>query len=184
MKLRLFSSVVIFLSAYSPLAIIFCIQDFDFEKQELIHPLVIWPILGLATVSCITLWATVSFPKVSTAPVTIKSVTNKSGELVSYTIPYMVSFFVIEHWDAQLLASFAFFMFIMFWLTLKTHTIFNNPILAMMGYNIFDVHYETNGRECQDILLAKGERLRKNEQCRIVEISEQLYLVTERNPEV
>lgn len=184
MKLRLFSSVVIFLSAYSPLAIIFCIQNFDFEKQELMHPLVIWPILGLAIVSCITLWATVRLPKVSTSPVTIKSVTNKSGELVSYTIPYMVSFFVIEHWNTQLLASFAFFMFIMFWLTLKTHTIFNNPILAMMGYNIFDVHYEKNGRECQDYLLAKGERLRKNEPCRIVEISEQLYLVTERNPEV
>jgi hypothetical protein len=184
MKLRLFSSVIIFLSAYSPLAVIFCIQSFDFKNQQLMHPLVIWPILGLAVISCIILWATVKLPKVSSAPVTIKSVSNKSSELVSYTIPYMVSFFVIEHWNAQLLVSFAFFMFIMFWLTLKTHTIFNNPILAMMGYNIFDVHYEKNGREYQDYLLAKGGRLITNEQCRIVEISEQLYLVTQRNPEV
>jgi hypothetical protein len=184
MKLRIFSSVIIFLSAYSPLAIIFCIQNYDFEKQEMLHPHIIWPILGLAVVSCIILWATVSLPKVSMAPVTVKSVSNKSSELVSYTIPYMVSFFVIEHWNTQLLISFAFFMFIMFWLTLKTHTIFNNPILAMLGYNIFDVHYEKNGREYQDYWLAKGGRLRKNEQCRIVEISEQLYLVTERNPEV
>lgn len=184
MKLRLFSSIIIFLSAYSPLAIIFCIQNFDFETWEMAHPLVIWPMLGLAAVSCIILWATVKLPKVSTAPVVIKSVTNKSGELVSYTIPYMVSFFVIEHWNTQLLLSFAFFMFVMFWLTLKTHTIFNNPILAMLGYNIFDVHYEKNGREYQDYWLTTGGRLRKNEQCRIVEISEQLYLVTERNPEV
>jgi hypothetical protein len=184
MKLRFLSSVIIFLSAYSPLAVIFWIQNYDFEKRELAHSSVIWSILALAAISCIVLWATVKLPKVSTAPITVKSVSNKSGELVSYTIPYMVSFFVIEHWNAQLLSSFAFFMFIMFWLTLKTHTIFNNPILAMMGYNIFDVHYEKNGKEYQDYLLAKGERLRKNEQCRIIEISELLYLVTERNPEV
>lgn len=184
MTLRFFSSVIIFLSAYSPIAIIFCIQNFDFEKQVFRHTLIIWPILGLAAVSCIILWATVRLPKVSTPPITIKSVSNKSRELVSYTIPYMVSFFVIEHWNTQLLVSFAFFMFIMFWLTLKTHTIFHNPILSMMGYSIFDVHYERNGKEYQDYFVAKDVRLIKNEQYRIVEVSEQLYLVTERNPEV
>ena len=184
MKLRFLSSVIIFLSAYSPLSIIFFIQNFSFETLELSHKPIILSILGTSAISCVLLWATVRLPKSSSPPVTVKSISNKSGELVSYTIPYMVSFFLIEHWNEKTLASFAFFMFIMFWLTLKTHTIFNNPILAMMGYNIYDVLYEKNGREHQDYFLIKCGRLHKNETYRIVEISEQLYLVTDKNPEV
>ena len=80
------------------------------------------------------------------------------------------------------LVSFGFFMFIMYVLTLKTHNIFINPILAVIGYNIYDVKFDKNGRELQAYFLIKGDRLKKTETCRIVELSEHLYLVTERNP--
>lgn len=184
MKLRLISSLLIFLSAYSPLSIIFLIQDFDFAKKKLSHPEIVWPILGLSVISCLLLWIAVRFLRSSSPPITVKSVSNRSGELINYSIPYMISFFVMDLGNLKLLLSFGFFMFIMYWLTMKTHNIFINPVLAVMGYNIYDVHYERNGKECEDFLLVKGSRLRKNERCRIVEISEQLYVVTERNPEV
>jgi len=185
MKLRFLSSLLIFLSAYSPLSIIFLIQDFDFkEKKELLHPEIVWPILVVSGISCIILWAAVRYIKVSSPPITVKSVSNRSGELINYTVPYMISFFVMDLGEVKLLLSFGFFMFIMYWLTMKTHSIFINPMLAVMGYNIYDVQYERNGKECEDFFLVKGERLRKNELCRIHEVSEQLFIVTERNPEV
>lgn len=184
MRLRFISSLLIFLSAYSPLAVIFLIQDFDLEKNELMHPGIVWPILGISVISCILIWSAVHFLKVSSPPVIVKSVSNQSGELINYSIPYMISFFVMDLGDLKLLLSFAFFMLIMYMLTMKTHNIFINPILAVMGYNIYEVRYERNGIECEDFFLIKGDRLRKNEQCRIIEVSEQLFVVTERNPEV
>nr|VFJ87411.1 MAG: hypothetical protein BECKLFY1418A_GA0070994_100197 [Candidatus Kentron sp. LFY] len=122
--------------------------------------------------------------KSSFPPITIGSVDNRLGELINYTVPYMISFFVMEEWNLNLLLSFGVFMLMMFILSLKTHNIFVNPMLAIMGYNIYDVHYEKNGHEYKDIFLVKGGVPRKNERCRILEISEQLYVVTERNPQV
>lgn len=186
MKLRFLSSVLIFISAYSPLSIIFLIQDFDTQKKSLEHPGVLWPIIWVSVLSCIIVWVAVSFIKDSRPPVTIKKVSNRSGELINYSIPYMISFFVMDLGDTKLLLSFLFFMIIMFIITLKTHNIFINPILACMGYNLYDVTYERDGKEYEEFFLikTKGERLRDGESCRIMELSEQLYLVTDRNPKV
>jgi len=184
MKLRFVPSLLIFLSAYSPLSIIFLIQDFDFSKKEVMHPEIVWTILGLSGLSCFLLWVTIRYLRSSSPPITVKSVSNRSGELINYSIPYMISFFVMDLGDLKLLLSFGFFMLIMYWLTMKTHNIFINPVLAVMGYNIYDVHYVRNGNDCEDFFLVKGLRLRKNERCRIIELSEQLYVVTERNSEV
>ncbi len=38
MRLRFGASILIFLSAYAPLSVIFLIQDFDFAKKEVMHP--------------------------------------------------------------------------------------------------------------------------------------------------
>lgn len=184
MRLKKLPSILIFLSAYSPLSIIFLIQDFDWKTKSVIHPEILYPILGISLISIILIWAAVRFNKVSSPPVKIISVSNKSGELINYSIPYMISFFVMDLSKTKLLISFGFFMFIMYVLTLKTHNIFINPILAVMGYNIYDVKYQKYGRELQTFFLIKGERLKKGESCRVVELSENLFLVTERNPKV
>ena len=109
---------------------------------------------------------------------------NRSGELINYSIPYLVTFFVMNLDDTKMLLSFGFFMLIMYWMTLKTHNIFVNPILACLGYNLYDVTYERNGQERQDFFLIKAPRLKAGERCRIAELSEQLFIVTERNPGV
>jgi len=150
MKLRFLSSLLIFLSAYSPLSIIFLIQDFDLEKKELMHATIVWSIIGVSIISCILTWTAIRFLRMSSPPIIVKSVSNRSGELINYSIPYMISFFVMDLGNLKLLLSFGFFMFIMYVLTMKTHNIFINPMLAVMGYNIYDVKYERNGNECED----------------------------------
>lgn len=184
MKLRGLSAILIFISAYSPLSIIFLLQDLDLEFMTIKHPGIVWPVLGVSVVSCIIVWAAVRYLKISSPPVTVKRVSNRSGELINYSIPYMISFFVLDLGNTNSLLSFGFFMCVMFWLTLKTHNIFVNPILASMGYNLYDVVYEKDGKECEDFFLIHGTRPRKGDHCRIAEISENLFLVTEINPEV
>jgi hypothetical protein len=184
MKLRFISSILIFISAYSPLSIIFLIQDVDSSNWSLKHPRIVWPMIAVSVISCIVVWAAVKYLKTSTPPVKIIKLSNRSGELVNYSIPYLVSFFVMNLDDTKTLLSFGFFMIIMYWMTLKTHNIFVNPILACLGYNLYDVQYERNGQEREDFFLVKGPRLKANDRCKIVELSEQLFLVTERNPTV
>lgn len=184
MKLRFWASVLIFISAYSPLSVIFLIQDFELPGWRLKHPLVIGIMLAVSVISCIAIWVAVSRLKTSSPPVKILKVSNRSGELVNYSIPYLVSFFALNLDDTKMLLSFGFFMVIMYWMTLKTHNIFVNPILACLGYNLYDVQYEKNGQEREDFFLVKGPRLKANDQCRIAELSEQLFLVTAVNPKV
>lgn len=184
MKLRFLSSVFIFISAYSPLAIIFAIQDFDLKTDSFAHPEIVWSIIGIAILSCMVVWFAVGKLKVSTPPVVVTSVSNRSGELVNYAIPYMISFFALDLGNVKLLLSFGFFMVMMYWLTIKSHNIFINPILALIGYNLYGVKYIRDGIEREDFFLVKGERLSIGENCRIIELSEQLFLVTERNPKV
>ena len=184
MRLRFVASILIFLSAYAPLSVIFLIQDFDFAKKELMHPWLVVTIAFISVLSCLILCVSVRGLKSSSPPVMVKSVSNRSGQLLNYSIPYMISFLVIDMGNLNLVLSFAFFMCILYWLTMKTHNVFINPVLAGMGYSLYNVRYERNGHDCEDVFLVKGSRLRKNERCRLVEISEQLFVVTERNPEV
>lgn len=184
MKLRFLSAILIFISAYSPLSIIFLLQDLDLDAMKIKHPGVVLTVLGASAVSCLVIWLAVRFLKVSSPPVVIKRVSNRSGELINYSIPYMISFFVLDLGNVNSLLSFGFFMCVMFWLTLKTHNIFINPILATMGYNLYDVVYEKDGEEYEDFFLIHGGRPRVSDRCRIAEVSENLYLVTDRDPEV
>jgi len=184
MKIRLLPAILVFVSAYSPLSVIFLIQDIDTAEKKLSHPVLIFTILGIAVLSCLLVTLMFRWVKSSNPPVEVLKVTNRSGELINYSIPYMITFFVMDLSDIKILLSFLFFMVIMFFLTLKTHNIFVNPILALLGYNIYSVQYRVDDRESEYFFLVKGERLHKGETCRIVEISEHLYLVTDRNPEV
>ncbi|MCW0218422.1 MAG: hypothetical protein OJI67_08890, partial [Prosthecobacter sp.] len=86
--------------------------------------------------------------------------------------------------NMNMLISFLFFMGIMYWMTVKTHNIFVNPILACLGYNLYDVKYEKGGIECEDFFLVKGTRLKPLDRVRITCLSEQLFLVSEINPDV
>lgn len=184
MKLRFISSLLIFISAYSPLTIIFMIQDFVWETKSFGHLKLMICMIIISILSVTIISIAVGKLKVSTPPVVIKTVSNRSGELMNYSIPYMVSFFVMDLTNTKLLVSFAFFMMIMFVLMIKTHNIFINPILAMMGYNLYDVTFDNQGIEQQAFFLVKGERLKKGDKCRISELSEQLNLVTERNSKI
>lgn len=74
MKLRFLSSILIFISAYSPLSIIFLIQNLDLKTWSLQNPLIIWSMVAVSVLSCTAIWASVRFTKVSTPPVTILSV--------------------------------------------------------------------------------------------------------------
>ena len=74
----------------------------------------------------------------------------------------MVTFFVMNLDDTKMLLSFGFFMLIIL-MTLKTHNIFVNPILACLGYNLYDVTHERNGPRTGGLFLVKALRLKPSD---------------------
>ena len=177
MKLRRIPSILIFISGYSPLAIIFLIRDFDWKTKWFSHPIMMCVIMTTIFISIAITSLSLKCSKSSKPPVKIISVLNRSEKLVIYTMPYMLVFFVVDLSKTKFLLSFIFFMLIMYILTIRTHIIFNNPLFAIIGYNLYDVKYQRDNKEFQSFFIVKGKRLEKDKSYRIIEISESLFLV-------
>jgi hypothetical protein len=182
MKLRIYTSIWIFISAYSPLTIILAIRDWDSQKCALKHLGIIISLLCVSIISCLILWLSLKFLKSSEPPVTIIKVHNCSSDLINFSIPYVVSFFALNLEEIVVMLSFVLFMIMMWWMTIKTNNIFTNPILALFNYTLYTVTYKTflDDVEHEATFLVKGNRLHLQERCHAIELSEQFFLVTKR----
>ena len=189
MKLHPWTAWLIFISSYSPLALIICIRDlkeganllgdFHFGLQ---HPQAVYWILAVALLSVAVLLLTMRSIE-GGDPVKVTRVQNQSGELVNYAIPYMITFFEFDLGDGRSVAAFAAFMLLMLLLTMRTHNIFINPVLSLFRYGLYEVEYEENGKAKQATFLAKKEFWREDT-CRVRRLSRFLFVVTEVNPTV
>lgn len=177
MKPRTWAAVVMFVSSYSPLALILAIKDYDAKARSLQNPRTCVGILLLSAASVLLLWLAMQSIRLG-CPVTIKRISNRSGELVNYTIPYMISFFGFSLGNWQDLVSFAVFMVLMCFLTIRTQSIFINPLLALMGYGLYDIEFDENGRSKQGIFLCRDE-LRIGDECLVQRLTPFQYCVTE-----
>ena len=177
MKPRLFISLLIFLSAYAPLAVIVAVKDFNWETHKFAHIEGSIVCLVVAFLSIVVLRAVMkAFP--GQHPVVIKSVKGRSGDLINYSIPYLVVFATVDKFfELSNFLPFTLFMALMFLLTLKTQSIFINPILAAMGYGLFDVQFQEGKVEKEGVFLIKGELIPKAG-VRIVRLSQFLYLAS------
>ncbi|MCW3787226.1 hypothetical protein [Plebeiibacterium sediminum] len=146
------------------------------------HPILVWTGIVISIISCIIIYSAIDNAKLAVPPVKVVAISNKSSDLLNYSIPYMVSFFALDLNSINSLLSFAFFMLVLFLLTLKTHNIFVNPILALLGYSLLHVVYEKDGETNQKSCLVKGTRPKKNDICRIVDLSDNISVISELNP--
>lgn len=76
--------------------------------------------------------------------ITVKQSVRNPSDLMNYTVPYMVAFIGVDLSDGPKVAGFIVFMLFMFMLTYKTRQLFMNPILAVLGYNLYDIEYDIN----------------------------------------
>mgnify|MGYP000064516345 CR=1 FL=1 len=181
MKPRLFITVLIFVSAYSPLALIMLIKDYNLKTWQPNTP---WVSVSAFIISLLAILALLKAMRDIRGgdAVTVTKVSNKSGELVNYTIPYIASFFGFDLSNIQELASLGVFMLMMYLLSVRTENIFINPILSLAGYSLFDVTYQiANGQSKQAIFLSKFD-VRNEEMYTIRRLSRFLFFVTKENP--
>lgn len=180
MKPKLLTAILLFVSAYSPLFVILAVKDFDFNStHHFKHPIVIYTMLGVALLSVVLLFATVSKMKRGNMCVTVTSVKNRSVDLINYTIPYIVSFFGFDLSKIEDSVSLSIFLLLMLLLTIKSKSVFMNPILLLAGYNLYDLEYEYDEEVCTTIVISK-EEMYTGKRFYIRSLTRFLYIVKEQ----
>jgi len=176
MKLRLWASIIIFFSSYSPLALILMVKDFDPVIIHFKHPQFSMAVFILAITSVLLLFIVLKNIK-SGFHIKIERVSNCSNELINYTIPYIVSFLGLDLGKWQDIFAFAIFMILLCLLTIKTQSLFINPILAILGYGLYDTQFTENNISKNSIFLSNQE-LKVGESYTIQKLTKFMCIIT------
>lgn len=178
-------AIGLYLGSYFPLALILVAQDLRLDAFKdgfcSIHSLVafdcatpfrntIWSMSGVAVCAIGLLVTIVALRKLPMRQrVKIVETKHIPADLINYVIPYIVSFVSLDFSDSAKLIGFGVFFVWIFIITYKSGQLALNPVLAVLGWKLFEVKYTYHG--AQDIFV--GRMLSKND----IEPN-QLYLQT------
>lgn len=154
LRLRPWASLLLFLSAYSPLLLILIVKDYAPVDSSWLprHPVLSGILLCIAVFSSIAVLHSVKEIK-GGLPIVVTKASNKSGDMFGYTVPYMLSFLRVDLGDWQTIISLSIFLAILFVMAYRTQTVFINPILALAGYMLIDCTFKRGDREIQAMVV-------------------------------
>jgi hypothetical protein len=180
MKPKILTAILLFISAYAPLFIILAVKDFDFDcTKNFKHSTPIYILLSLTFVSVSLLFYSIKSIQKGNMPVKVKSVKSRSVDLINYTIPYIVSFFGFDLSKTEDVVSLTIFLLLMLLMTIKSKSVFMNPILLLTGYNLYDLEYEFDGKTNSTIIISNHD-IRTGEIYYIRSLTRFLYFITEK----
>lgn len=156
LRLRLWASLLIFVSGYSPLLVILAVKDLQFRGSVPTprHPWLLGIFVLLAVVSSFMVLGAVKSIHSGLA-VEVTKASNKSGEMFGYTIPYVLSFVRTDLGEWQTLVSLVIFLAMMFAVAYRTQTVFVNPVLAVAGYMLIDCTFKRAATETQAMVITR-----------------------------
>lgn len=157
MQIRIVFALAIYLGSYLPLSLILLVQDLNMDalKRGLCS------IPSFATFDCASpfrnaAWsvsavgvclagfvATVAILRLLPAKdlVTVVESKHVPADLINYVIPYVVSFMSLDYDQTPKLIGFVVFLTWLFWITYKSGQIALNPVLAVLGWKLFEIKY-------------------------------------------
>jgi len=169
MQFRLISAFLVFLGSYFPLAIILALQDIKEEYWELdfcwnfrncVLPSSNHPYLSslgvLVTLACLLLTIYILHSLRYKYPVTITTSKPIPSELISYSFPYIVSFVGVDYGSAGKMAGLVVFLLWLFLITYRAGHIIMNPILLILGWNLYEAEAQINGHKRLIKLLSRS----------------------------
>lgn len=147
--------LLLFLSSYFPLTIIFFVLLRDAK------PTLAWSILGLGSFGMvgIVLYLLV-VQRMNTLRVDIVSVSRKDGEAMSYIVTYLLPFLDAASNTAEKGIGLAIFFLVLGVLYINSNMIHINPMLNIFGYHIYDV--ELNNGDTYSLISKSNVRRGKS----------------------
>ncbi len=179
MKPRIFTAVMLFISAYSPLFLVFIVKNFDFNKYVFKDVAFVIILTVVIIISLLLLY--LSFRKISRGNTVynVVSVRNRSNEFTNYAIPYLLSFLGNNLGSWGDVISVIIFLIVLMVLTIKSQTVFINPILAFFGYSLYEIEYSFDDKKFTNLFLCKIS-VKANNAYYIRCLSPHLYLIVEQ----
>jgi hypothetical protein len=175
LRLRPMVSLVLFLSAYSPLMLILVVKNVDLSQRFFLKSPTFSVILLFITAFS-TILTLLAVKNVSAGlPVVVTKAANKSGDMFGYTIPYMLSFVRVEFGDWQVIVSLVMFLAVLFIMAYRTQTVFINPVLAIAGYLLIDCTFKRDGKESQAMVVTR-QPIDVGDNIRLERLSHYLYI--------
>ncbi|WP_191228992.1 hypothetical protein [Citrobacter freundii complex sp. CFNIH12] len=178
LRLRPLVSILLFLSAYSPLMIILIIKDIDTSEYWLFRTPILSGVLFLIAVSSSIITLQVVKSVDEGLPATITKAVNKSGDMFGYTIPYMLSFMKVDLSDWQTALGLSVFLCVLFIMAYRTQTVFINPILAISGYMLIDCTFKRGNEEIQAMVITRRP-ISIGDSCQLERLSHYLYIAVQ-----
>lgn len=180
-KLALIPAFLVFLSGYGPLGLIFAAKDLDVSKAPYFHHPVLLLILLLAFLFSIafTRW---HFKKYSNdEPLKVIEIEDRSGDLISYSIPYIAGFSGIAIGDVGEMLAVIIVLGVVFHATYSTQSVVINPMLATLGYRMSTARLEYRGGRAVKATILSNEPLDVGESYRLRKISDFCFIHTKEN---
>ena len=175
LRLRLWASLVLFLSAYSPLMLIFIVQNIDLSPKFCLRaPIFSVALLVIAAFSVIFTLLVVRDVGAG-LPVTVTKAINKSGDMFSYTIPYVLSFVRSDFSDWRIIFSLVVFLAVLFIMSYRTQSVFINPVLAIAGYLLIDCAFKRGDKELHALVITR-QPIDAGDTIRLERLSHYLYI--------
>jgi len=183
MKPRFGTEILIFLSGYTPLWLIFFIQNIYFFETDLGFKISL-TMLIISIISCIILKYTITCIDSPYPSVRITSINNQSRELLTYTLPYIASLIGLDVNNLLYALSFGIFLAFMFLIFHNTGLIYQNPILIIWNYNMYEITYADSLEKIYSgFLIAKKtkENILKDTSQKIANIGNNIYMLVEKS---
>lgn len=183
MQFRPLVSLIVFIGSYLPLGLILLAQDF---RYELLSTPMCWPpdgdicVLPLRNgVFPIAIFATclvcflISLGALAVVNpknlIDVSEIKHVPAELMSYTLPYVVTFMSLEFQETGKFVGLLIFLGWMFVITYRSGQLILNPFLTVFGWRLYEIKYrfpgdasDRGGRVLSKVILEHDKRYRQS----------------------
>lgn len=175
-QLRPIPAFVVFLSGYWPLAVIIAALDWNWEMMCFKAPWTVGAIAASFIAACV--FAALHFAYYTKGDrLKVISAQDRSVELLNYAIPYIAGFTGLDTGNLGHIIAMIVVLWVVFYVTYKTHTVVINPFLLSLGYRLYDLDFEWNDGKTGKVLAVSKFELTAGETVRARNISTSCVVV-------
>lgn len=170
MRLTFWVEVVVFLSAYYPLFLILLIRDVKVGGHGIPIGCTEWnlsvtgwgvSLFFVSSISCLALariMRRLLTKQEGGTAIKVQEAEPISGDMLNYTLPFLIGLFAFSYSDWQSIASLLVFLAFMLAFLHKEQITLLNPMLLLMNVRLYKIKYKEVGRErfCSAFALCLG----------------------------
>lgn len=158
-KITLWIEIIVFLSAYYPLFLILLIRDANKNNGRIAIGMIEWglsvsgwglSLFLLSSISCLLLapiMRNMLTKQEGGITIKIKKAEPISGDMLNYTLPFLIGLFAFSYNDWQSIASLLVFLAFMLAFLHKEQITLLNPMLLLMNIRLYKIEYTEVGRD-------------------------------------